>query len=186
MCGPYLNPQQFNVYRLIWQRFVASQMAQAVFDVTQVDILGTPTQGDTAYTFRASGSVIRFPGFLEVYREGRDAGDADDEIDKDALPALNANEPVDLVSLLPEQHWTQPPPRYTEASLVKALEERGIGRPSTYALDDRDDPQSQLRDEGRESPRAERVGHHRHGCAGGELRGHRRLRLHLADGGAAG
>ena len=130
---PYLNPQQFNVYRLIWQRFVASQMAQAVFDVTQVDILGRPTQGDTAYTFRASGSVIRFPGFLEVYREGRDAGDADDEIDKDALPALTANEPVDLVSLVPEQHWTQPPPRYTEASLVKALEERGIGRPSTYA-----------------------------------------------------
>ena len=87
---PYLSPQQFNVYRLIWQRFVASQMAQAVFDVTQVDILGTPKQGETAYTFRASGSVIRFPGFLEVYREGRDAGDGDDEIDKDALPALVA------------------------------------------------------------------------------------------------
>jgi DNA topoisomerase-1 len=130
---PYLSPQQFNVYRLIWQRFVASQMAQAVFDVTQVDILGTPKQSDTAYTFRASGSVIRFPGFLEVYREGRDAGDGDDEIDKDALPALSPDEPVDLVSLVPEQHWTQPPPRYTEASLVKALEELGIGRPSTYA-----------------------------------------------------
>ncbi len=130
---PYLNPQQFNIYRLIWQRFVASQMAQAVFDVTQVDILGTPKQRDTAYTFRASGSVIRFPGFLEVYREGRDAGDSDDEIDKDALPALAPDESVDLVSLVPEQHWTQPPPRYTEATLVKALEERGIGRPSTYA-----------------------------------------------------
>jgi DNA topoisomerase-1 len=130
---PYLNPQQFNLYRLIWQRFVASQMAQAVFDVTQVDLLGTPPRGDIAYTFRASGSVIRFPGFLEVYREGRDVGDADDEIDKDALPALAADEPVDLVKLLAEQHWTQPPPRYTEATLVKALEERGIGRPSTYA-----------------------------------------------------
>lgn len=131
---PYLNPQQFNLYRLIWQRFVASQMAQAVFDVTQVDILGTPPkQSDTAYTFRASGSVIRFPGFLEVYREGRDAGDSDDEMDKDALPALAPDEPVDLVNLVPEQHWTQPPPRYTEATLVKALEERGIGRPSTYA-----------------------------------------------------
>ncbi|MGI8854203.1 MAG: type I DNA topoisomerase [Thermomicrobiales bacterium] len=130
---PYLSPQQFNVYRLIWQRFIASQMAQAVFDVTQIDILGTPQQSDTAYTFRASGSVIRFPGFLEVYREGRDAGDGDDEIDKDALPTLTVNEIVDLVSLVPEQHWTQPPPRYTEASLVKALEELGIGRPSTYA-----------------------------------------------------
>lgn len=130
---PYLSPQQFNLYRLIWQRFVASQMAQAVFDVTQVDILGTPRERDTTYTFRASGSVIRFPGFLEVYREGRDAGDGDDEMDKDALPALAADEPVDLVSLVPEQHWTQPPPRYTEATLVKALEERGIGRPSTYA-----------------------------------------------------
>ncbi|HEY8292295.1 MAG TPA: type I DNA topoisomerase, partial [Thermomicrobiales bacterium] len=130
---PYLSPQQFNVYRLIWQRFVASQMAQAVFDVTQVDILGTPPRSDIAYTFRASGSVIRFPGFLEVYREGRDAGDSDDEMDKDALPALAPDEPVDLVSLVPEQHWTQPPPRYTEATLVKALEERGIGRPSTYA-----------------------------------------------------
>jgi DNA topoisomerase-1 len=130
---PYLNPQQFNVYRLIWQRFIASQMAQAVLDVTQVDVLGTPPAGANTYTFRASGSVIRFPGFLEVYREGRDAGDADDELDKDALPPLAANEPVDLEKLWPEQHWTQPPPRYTEASLVKALEEQGIGRPSTYA-----------------------------------------------------
>ncbi len=129
----YLNPQQFNVYRLIWQRFIASQMAQAVLDVTQVDIIGTPPDGASAYTFRASGSVIRFPGFLEVYREGRDAGDADDDIDKDALPALAPNEPVDLEKLWPEQHWTQPPPRYTEATLVKALEEQGIGRPSTYA-----------------------------------------------------
>jgi DNA topoisomerase-1 len=129
----YLSPQQFNIYRLIWQRFIASQMAQAVLDVTQVDVLGTPPNSPNAYTFRANGSVIRFPGFLEVYREGRDAGDADDDLDKDALPPLVANEPVDLVSLVPEQHWTQPPPRYTEASLVKALEELGIGRPSTYA-----------------------------------------------------
>ena len=130
---PYLNPQQFNIYRLIWQRFIASQMAPAVLDVTQVEIIGTPPAANAAYTFRASGSVIRFPGFLAVYREGRDAGDADDDLDRDALPALAPDEPVDLERLWPEQHWTQPPPRYTEASLVKALEEQGIGRPSTYA-----------------------------------------------------
>jgi len=130
---PFLSPQQFNIYRLIWQRFVASQMAQALFDVTTVDLTGTPPIADRTYTFRASGSVMRFPGFLAVYREGRDEGDADDEMDKDSLPALTAGEAVALDKLLSEQHFTQPPPRFTEATLVKALEEQGIGRPSTYA-----------------------------------------------------
>ncbi len=139
---PFLSSMQYRLYRLIWQRFVASQMRPAQLDNTTVDVdagrglaaraAGNGSNGTAPYTFRATGSVITFPGFLAVYREGRDDG-ADDELDKDALPPLTAGELLDLLRLLPEQHFTQPPPRYTEASLVKALEEQGIGRPSTYA-----------------------------------------------------
>ncbi len=133
---PFLSNQQYRLYRLIWQRFVASQMRPALLDSTTVDInagrdLGF-RQKDAPYVFRATGSVIKFPGFLAVYREGRD-DEGDDELDKNALPLLAADEPLDLLKLRPEQHFTQPPPRFTEASLVKALEEQGIGRPSTYA-----------------------------------------------------
>jgi DNA topoisomerase-1 len=85
------------------------------------------------YTFRATGSVIKFNGFIAVYTEDRDAGDAEDEMDKAALPPLDEGELLDLLKLVPEQHFTQPPPRFTEATLVKTLEEQGIGRPSTYA-----------------------------------------------------
>jgi DNA topoisomerase-1 len=127
-----LTPQQLRVYRLIWQRFIASQMRNAIFDSTGVDIDAGPVDGEKPYRFRATGSVIKFQGFLAVYREGRD-DDEVDEMDKDALPLLTAGEVLDLVKLIPEQHFTQPPPRYTEATLVKALEENGIGRPSTYA-----------------------------------------------------
>ena len=127
-----LSPQQLRVYRLIWQRFIASQMRNAIFDSTGVDIDAGPAIGEKPYRFRATGSVIKFQGFLAVYREGRD-DDEVDEMDKDALPLLTAGEALDLVKLIPEQHFTQPPPRYTEATLVKALEENGIGRPSTYA-----------------------------------------------------
>ena len=138
----YLTSDQYKLYRLIWQRFVASQMANAVFDQTTVDVGAGPVvaaSGDgraprtRPYTFRAVGSVIRFDGFIKVYREGRDAGDAEDEMDRAALPPLSEGEPLDLLKLWPEQHFTQPPPRYTEATLVKALEEKGNGRPSTYA-----------------------------------------------------
>jgi DNA topoisomerase I len=127
----HLTPEQFRLYDLIWKRFVASQMASAVYDVTtlEVDALGVD---QTPYLFRASGSRVRFPGFLSVYREGRD----DDESDEDAkppLPEVAKGEALDLLKLLPEQHFTQPPARYSEATLVKALEEKGIGRPSTYA-----------------------------------------------------
>ncbi len=130
-----LTPDQRKLYGLIWRRFVASQMANAVLDQTSVDVGAGPadTQMPRPFTFRASGSVIKFQGFLAVYREGRDAGDADDDLDKNALPLLQQGEPVDLLKLWPEQHFTQPPPRYTEPTLVKALEEKGIGRPSTYA-----------------------------------------------------
>jgi DNA topoisomerase-1 len=133
-----LDRDQLRLYTLIWRRFIASQMANAVLDQTSVDIGAGPggSTGSNAprpYTFRASGSVIKFQGFLAVYREGRDAGDPDDDLDKNALPLLEQGEGVDLIKLWPEQHFTQPPPRYTEPTLVKALEEKGIGRPSTYA-----------------------------------------------------
>ncbi|HET9016666.1 MAG TPA: type I DNA topoisomerase [Thermomicrobiaceae bacterium] len=128
----FLSQPQYRLYRLIWQRFIASQMRNAIFDSTAVDIDAGPPARPKPYRFRATGSVIKFTGFLAIYREGRD-DDAVDEMDRDALPELRAGDQLDLRRLLPEQHFTQPPPRFTEATLVKALEEQGIGRPSTYA-----------------------------------------------------
>jgi DNA topoisomerase-1 len=132
-----LSPQQFRLYQLIWQRFMASQMAPAVLDGTTVDIAAGSERDlaagkDAPILFRATGSVVRFAGFMAVYTAGRDEGDAD-ELDAGALPPLEQGEGLDLLRLLPLQHFTQPPPRYSEATLVKALEEQGIGRPSTYA-----------------------------------------------------
>jgi DNA topoisomerase-1 len=125
----FLSPDEFRLYKLIWQRFVASQMNPAVFDQTTIDI----TAGD--YLFRATGSVEKFNGFRAVYEEGKDekAEMAEDEELKHRLPAVEQGETLKLRRLLPEQHFTEPPPRYNEATLVKALEEKGIGRPSTYA-----------------------------------------------------
>jgi len=137
---PYLDRDQYRLYDLIWKRFIASQMAPAVLDVTSVDVVATVGQdvilSHNRYLFRATGSVIKFQGFLAVYEEAREEGEAPTEDEEGRgvrLPSLAVNEPLDLVKLIPEQHFTQPPPRYTEASLVKALEEYGIGRPSTYA-----------------------------------------------------
>ena len=131
----HLSGEQLRLYRLIWQRFLASQMAPAIMDQTTVDIGAGPAGASVPrpYTFRATGSVIKFPGFLAVYREGQDQGDAADDLDKKALPPLNEADPLALITLRPDQHFTEPPPRYTEATLVKTLEEKGIGRPSTYA-----------------------------------------------------
>ncbi len=126
----YLSDEQYKLYKLIWQRFVASQMVPAVFDQTIVDIAA---QADRRYDFRVTGSVLKFDGFLRVYDETRDAKDEDDEALQHKLPPLEAGDPLTLRALKPEQHFTEPPPRYNEASLVKELEERGIGRPSTYA-----------------------------------------------------
>jgi DNA topoisomerase I len=126
-----LDRDQARLYRLIWQRTVASQMAEARFDQVSVDIEATPSSGDVTYLLRATGQTLKFDGFRRVYFEGRD-----DDADEDAesrLPELTAEQALRLLELLPEQHFTQPPPRYTEATLVKALEEYGIGRPSTYA-----------------------------------------------------
>ncbi len=137
----YLPPDQFRLYDLIWKRTVACQMAEALLDQTSVDIgayrisasstaRGTEGGADKGFRFRAAGTVIRFPGFMKLYIEGIDD---ESEEREGTLPPLTEGEPLALGELLPEQHFTQPPPRYTEATLVKTLEEYGIGRPSTYA-----------------------------------------------------
>jgi DNA topoisomerase-1 len=129
----YLTRDELRLYRLIWQRFVASQMAPAILDQTSVDILAGREGKDKPYLFRATGSVIKLPGFLKVYEESREEDRAEDEGSGVVLPPLEKGELLDLLRLLPKQHFTQPPPRYTDASLIRALEAYGIGRPSTYA-----------------------------------------------------
>ncbi len=127
----YVTDEQLKLYRLIWQRFVASQMTPAVFDVTTAKIAAVSKKSGKTYDFRVSGSVLRFDGFLKVYEVAEDK-DEDDE-SKNKLPVLDGVKALVKDELAPEQHFTSPPPRYNEASLVKVLEERGIGRPSTYA-----------------------------------------------------
>jgi DNA topoisomerase I len=127
----YLQEDEFKVYKLIWQRFVASQMNPAIFDQTTVDI--DAKSASETFWFRVTGSVKKFDGFLKVYEESKDEKDDEDEELKHKLPPLETGQKLTLKSLKPEQHFTEPPPRYNEASLVKELEERGIGRPSTYA-----------------------------------------------------
>jgi DNA topoisomerase-1 len=127
----YLQEDEYKVYRLIWQRFVASQMMPAVFDQTSVDI--EAKSGGESFTFRVTGSVLKFDGFLRVYEESKEGKDEEDEALRHKLPPLEEGQALALRGLNPEQHFTEPPPRYNEASLVKELEERGIGRPSTYA-----------------------------------------------------
>jgi DNA topoisomerase-1 len=121
---PYLTRDQFRLYKLIWERFIASQMAAAVLDTMSVEL------ENAGVVFRASGSKVKFPGFMKVYVEGTD--DQTEEQDR-LLPDLQEGETVVSNTIEPKQHFTQPPPRYTEARLVKTLEELGIGRPSTYA-----------------------------------------------------
>jgi DNA topoisomerase I len=127
----YLKEDEYKVYKLIWQRFVASQMNPAVFDQTTVDI--DAKSGNETFWFRVTGSVLKFEGFLKVYEESKEGKDEEDEELKHKLPALEVGQKLTLKELKPEQHFTEPPPRYNEASLVKELEERGIGRPSTYS-----------------------------------------------------
>jgi DNA topoisomerase-1 len=132
----FLTPDQFKLYDLIWKRTVACQMAEALLDQTSVDIAA-----GVGFTFRATGTVIRFAGFMKLYIEGVDdksddnesAESKSDDNQERMLPTLTEGDPLVNKGLLPEQHFTQPPPRYTEATLVKTLEEYGIGRPSTYA-----------------------------------------------------
>ncbi|MHB8447892.1 MAG: DNA topoisomerase, partial [Rudaea sp.] len=126
--APFLNDDQRKLYELIWKRAVASQMQHATLNTVSVDF---DAGGDSA--FRASGTTVVDPGFLAAYEEGRDAKAAEDEDENRKLPAMQVGEAVPLAEVLAEQHFTEPPPRYSEASLVKTLEEYGIGRPSTYA-----------------------------------------------------
>lgn len=121
----FLTSDQYKLYKLIWERFIASQMAPAVMDTVSVDISGGK------HLFRASGSTIKFPGFMKIYIEGVDEEAPKEE--EGLLPELSEGQDLELIELLPKQHFTQPPARFSEAMLVKALEERGIGRPSTYA-----------------------------------------------------
>ncbi len=123
----YLDRNQHRLYDLIWKRTIATQMPEAVFDATSVD---TEVKGDKKYIFRSTGQTIKFDGFMKVYLEGTD----EEEIEEEGLlPELKAGDKPKVVKILPKQHFTQPPPRFTDASLIKALEELGIGRPSTYA-----------------------------------------------------
>ncbi|MBW5444586.1 type I DNA topoisomerase [Cohnella sp. CFH 77786] len=121
---PYLSRDQHRLYKLVWERFVASQMASAVLDTMTVDLINGPVQ------FRAVGSKLKFPGFMKIYVEGNDDGSTEEER---LLPPLQTGETITAAQIDPKQHFTQPPPRYTEARLVRTLEELGIGRPSTYA-----------------------------------------------------
>ncbi len=124
MIKVHLSRDQYRLYNLIWERFVASQMSSAILDTTRVDI------GAGNYIFRANGSVLKFPGFMKVYIDS----DSPEAVETDhLLPELEVGQELGAEQLLPQQHFTQPPPRYTDASLIKALEEQGIGRPSTYA-----------------------------------------------------
>ncbi|MFA4873974.1 MAG: type I DNA topoisomerase [bacterium] len=123
----YLERDALRLYDLIWKRFIASQMKPALYDQTAFDVEAG------RYLLRATGQVLRFPGFISVYIEGEDEVAEKDEEENPTLPALKEGEILKLLAIEPHQHFTQPPPRFTEASLVKELEEKGIGRPSTYA-----------------------------------------------------
>ncbi len=130
--APHLQEDELKLYKLIWMRFVASQMMPAVFDQTTIDVAAKGKDG-ASYMFRATGSVPKFKGFLEVYEEGKDQKDEDDEELKHRLPVVTEGEELKFKAITPEQHFTEPPPRFNEATLVKELEADGVGRPSTYA-----------------------------------------------------
>ena len=133
----YLDVDQFKLYQLIWQRFMASQMAPAVFDTTTVEYdlqsEQSATRNPQSYHFRSTGSVIKFSGYLALYREAHEEGEGRALEDEQPLPVLEKGERVPVREIVPNQHFTEPPPRFSEASLVKELERLGIGRPSTYA-----------------------------------------------------
>jgi DNA topoisomerase-1 len=128
----YLTDEQLKLYRLIWQRFIASQMVPAVYDITTANIEAKSATNGKTYDFRVSGSILRFDGFMKIYEVAEEKKDDEDE-SSNRLPSLDGVKKLGLNELNSEQHFTQPSPRYNEASLVKELEERGIGRPSTYA-----------------------------------------------------
>jgi DNA topoisomerase-1 len=132
MMEKFLAEDELKLYRLVWMRFIASQMNPALLDQTTIDV-NAEGKSKTPYIFRATGSVLKFEGFLKVYEEGKDQKDDEDEDLKHKLPAVTEGETLKFKEILPEQHFTEPPPRFNEATLVKKLESDGVGRPSTYA-----------------------------------------------------
>jgi len=132
MVEKYLAEDEMKLYRLIWNRFVACQMLPALYDQTTIDVSAKGSDG-VDYTFRATGSILKFEGFLKVYQESKDQTDEEDEEMKHRLPVVVEGEHLRFKAIKPEQHFTEPPPRYNEATLVKRLEADGVGRPSTYA-----------------------------------------------------
>ena len=133
---PFLNSEQLRLYELIWKRMVASQMASALYDTTDIEIqasnvIASEAKQPQGYLLKATSSVIKFPGFITVYSESKDEGEQGEGFV--SLPKLKIGDRLSYLGTFPEQHFTQPPPRYTEATLIKALEQQGIGRPSTYA-----------------------------------------------------
>ena len=128
----FLNKDQFRLYELIWKRMLASQMSAVLYDTVAVEILAGLASEDR-YLLKASSSVVKFPGFMTVYSESKDKDEDEQEEGLISLPGLHVNDKLLCKGISPEQHFTQPPPRYTEATLIRALEEKGIGRPSTYA-----------------------------------------------------
>jgi DNA topoisomerase-1 len=128
---PYLTATQFKLYALIWKRMVASQMSATTLENTAVDIEAKRPLAKANYLLRASSSIITFPGFITLYTEGKDEAEKEEE-KATLLPRLEKGDQLELLGLFPEQHFTQPPPRFTEATLIKMLEQQGIGRPSTY------------------------------------------------------
>lgn len=128
----HLNNDQFRLYNLVWQRMVASQMSDALFDSTTIEIEASSVKTDTKYEFRARGSVLKFAGFRTVYMESSDEPQGEDE-ETPPLPELAKEDALDCLELSPDQHFTQPPPRFSEATLIRTMEDQGIGRPSTYA-----------------------------------------------------
>ena len=131
--SPFLNRPQLQLYTLIWQRFVASQMAPAIYDTLSIEVMAGREPNDMPYLFRASGSSLKFAGHLAALGEEELRRRAASDGQNQRFPDLQAGEALDLRGILPQQHFTQPPPRYTEATLIKQLEDKGIGRPSTYA-----------------------------------------------------
>src|SRR5207253_11275122 len=125
--APHLDREELALYTLIWNRFVASQISSAVYDATAVDVQAGSCR------FRATGQILKFDGFIRVYTEGRDDDQVADEETEGLLPPLAEGDRLRLLELVPEQHFTQPPSRFTQATLIKELEDKGIGRPSTYA-----------------------------------------------------
>ncbi len=171
---PYLDESMFKLYQMIWQRFVASQMVPAVFDQTTIDVDAHD------YTFRATGSVQKFDGYLAAYQAVKEEEEKDDEGDAagNRLPPVREGDQLRLETIRPEQHFTEPPPRYTEATLVKELEEKGIGRPSTYAtiISTIVEREYVTKDQGRFTPTM--LGERVSVLTGQKLRGYFRRRLH--------